>query len=106
MSASANYANSPVIGSGTTTTADTSYTQPTAGTVGIIYTAPSTGARIDNIDNITLGTSVAGLLRLWLCEGVVGATVSSITFSTTTATVAFGGILNIDSKIFIETVHD
>lgn len=87
MSTNANYANSSVIGAGTTTTADTSYTQPTNSTVGVIITDTTTGTRIDNLDHVTLGTAVAGLLRLWLCDGTVGPTVSSITFTTTTATV-------------------
>ena len=81
------YAAYPAIGSGTTTTADTSYTAPNNSTVGIIATAKSNGARIDQIDNISLGTSVAGIVRYWLREGTPGPTISSITFSTTTATV-------------------
>jgi hypothetical protein len=87
MSSTANFAATPLTGSGATTTADTSFSQPTNATVGVIFTAPSTGARIDTIDNVTLGTSVAGNHRLWLCEGVPGPTVSSATFSTTTATI-------------------
>jgi hypothetical protein len=87
MSSNANFAATPLIGSGTTTTADTTFTAPTNSTVGVIFTAPLTGARIDTIDNITLGTSVAGMHRLWLCEGVPGPTVSTATFSTTTATI-------------------
>lgn len=82
-----NYAAFPAIGSGTTITADTSYTAPTVGTVGNIVTARSNGARIDQIDNISLGTSVAGIVRYWLREGTPGPTISSITFATTTATV-------------------
>lgn len=90
MSATAQYAGIPFTSSGSVTTADTSYTAPT--TVGVIAVgkysnATSQGTRIDNIDNICQGTSVAGLHRLWLCEGTPGPTISSITFSTTTATV-------------------
>lgn len=84
------YAAVPLIGSGQTTTADTSYTQPTNGTVGVIATATSAGGRIDQIDNVTQGTSVAGIHRLWLCEGTQGPTVSTATFSTTTATITTG----------------
>tara|TARA_R110002110_G_scaffold74059_1_gene196025 strand:- start:215 stop:868 length:654 start_codon:yes stop_codon:yes gene_type:complete len=87
MTTTAQYASKPAIGSGTTTTADTSYTSPTAGTVGVISTATSAGMRVDFIDNICQGTSVAGQLRLWLCEGTSGAAVTSISFSSTTATV-------------------
>lgn len=87
MSINAQYAATPLIQSGTTTTADTSYTAPTNATVGVIVTAGSTGARIDNLDSITQGTSVAGLLRLWVCQGTMGSAISSITSATTTATV-------------------
>jgi hypothetical protein len=87
MAVTPSYASLPAIGSGSTITADTSYTQPTNSTVGVIVTARSSGARIDNLDNISLGTSVSGLHRLWLCEGTSGPVVSSITFVGTTATV-------------------
>ncbi len=81
------YAVYPALGAGTSTTADTSYTQPTNSTVGVDVTALSSGARIEAIEGITLGTSVAGLLRLWTCEGTPGPTMVSITFVGTTATV-------------------
>ena len=81
------YAATPLIQSGTTTAADASYTAPTNATVGVVAVAPSAGARIDNIDFTTLGTSVAGLVRLWTCEGTPGPVISSITSVTTTATV-------------------
>lgn len=85
MTTTAQYASIPLIGSGQVSTADTSYTAPT--NVAVICIAGVNGCRIDQIDNITQGTSVAGIHRLWLCEGTQGVTISSITFSTTTATV-------------------
>lgn len=87
MSSTANYAATPIIDAGSTTTADTSYSAPDNATVGVLVTAPSGGARIDNIDAICQGTSVAGLARLWACDGTPGVTISSITSSGTTATV-------------------
>lgn len=87
MSSTANYAATPLIGAGSTTTADTSYTAPANATVAVLANAPSGGARIDNIDAVTQGTSVAGLARLWTCDGTPGAVISSITSVTTTATV-------------------
>jgi len=78
------YATFPLLGSGTTTTAEASYTAPT--NFGVVCTAQSSGARIDVIDNFSLGTSVAGVLRLFACEGQPGAVISSISFSGTTAT--------------------
>lgn len=87
MSSTANYAATPLIGAGSTTTADASYSQPTNATVGVLVTAPSTGARIDNIDAVTQGTSVAGLARLFVCDGTPGVSITSITSATVTATV-------------------
>lgn len=86
MASSVQYAASAVIGSGTTATADASYTAPTTATVGVAAVATTTDLRIDNIDNISQGTSVAGLHRLWLCEGNKSPSISSITSATTTAT--------------------
>jgi hypothetical protein len=86
MSTTAQYASTPFVGAGTTTTADASYSAPTTATVGVIAQALGTGIRIDQLDNISLGTSVAGLHRLFICEGDVGPTISSITSATTTAT--------------------
>jgi len=86
MSISVQYASTPVIGSANTLTADTSYTAPTTSSVGVIAQSTTTGFRIDNIDNISIGTSVAGLHRLFIREGNISPTISSITSSTTTAT--------------------
>jgi hypothetical protein len=81
------YASKPFISSGIVTTADASYTAPANATVGIVAVAKSSGARIDNLDVISLGTSVAGILRFWLCEGVPAlAPVSSITSAAAVAT--------------------
>lgn len=88
MSSTAQYAATPWVDSAGTTTADASYTAPTNTTVGVVATAGSAGGRIDNLDFITQGTSVAGLLRLFLCSGTVGVAISSITSVTTTATCA------------------
>ncbi len=82
------YAGNPQPSSGTTTTADTSYTQPTETTVGIIATAiNAVGGRIDQLLLKTLGTSVAAFARLWIRYGSIGVAIQTITFSTTTATV-------------------
>lgn len=86
MATSATYASTAFIQSGTTTTADTSYTAPTTATVGVIAQSTVSDTRIDQLDTICQGTSVAGLHRLWLCEGKVSPTISSITSATTTAT--------------------
>jgi hypothetical protein len=67
MSTSAQYASTPVFGSATLTTADTSLTAPT--TVGTILTAGASGTRIDYIDIQGVATTVAGLINLFVFDG-------------------------------------
>ncbi len=81
------YASTPLVAAGTTTTADTSFSQPTETTVGVIATALALGAQLEEIESICLGTSVAGILRLWACEGTVGVPIANIVNAATTATV-------------------
>lgn len=90
MTTQAQYASTVYANSGSTTTADTSYSQPTNSTVGVIATATATGMRIDELTNICQGTSVAGLLRIWECQGTMGPTVSGMSAVTTTVTVMTG----------------
>jgi len=85
MSSSAQYAATPVVGSGVVVTADTSRTAPS--TVAFILSGGTSGARVDRVNIVAIGTTTASVVRLFLVEGFVGATISSITFSTTTATV-------------------
>jgi len=67
MSTSAQYASTPVFGSATLTTADTSLTAPA--TVGTILTAGASGTRIDYIDIQGVATTVAGLINLFVFDG-------------------------------------
>lgn len=85
MSASAQYAASVKIGYGTVTTADTSRTAPT--TVSFIASGGQQGKRVDRINMCAIGTTVASVVRLFLVRGFVGATILTITFSATTATI-------------------
>lgn len=106
MTTSAQYASIATIQSGITTTADISYTAPTTATVGVIATATGgTAYRIDQLTNINTGTSVAGLHRLWICEGNVGPTISSITSATTTATLTTASVHNLITGDLI-TIRD
>ena len=67
MSTAAQYASTPKVGSANLTTADTSLTAPT--TVGTIFTAGSSGSRIDYIDIQGVATTVAGLINLFIYDG-------------------------------------
>lgn len=67
MATSAQYASTPVFGSATLTTADTSLTAPT--TFGTVLTAGASGTRIDYIDIQGVDTTVAGLINLFVFDG-------------------------------------
>lgn len=67
MATSAQYASTPVFGSATLTTADTSLTAPT--TVGTVLTAGASGTRIDYIEVQGVATTVAGLINLFVFDG-------------------------------------
>ena len=85
MASAAIYAATPQNGVGLVSTADTSRTAPT--TFSFIYTAGSNGGRVDRLDMCGIGATVLSTLRLFLVPGTAGVAISSITFSTTTATV-------------------
>lgn len=67
MATTAQYASTPVFGSATLTTADTSLTAPT--TVGTVLTAGASGTRIDYIEIQGVATTVAGLINLFVYDG-------------------------------------
>lgn len=67
MATSAQYASTPKIGSATLTTADTSLTAPS--TVGTVFTAGSSGSRIDYIDIQGVATTTACLVNLFIYDG-------------------------------------
>jgi len=95
MATSAQYAATPKIGSALLTTADTSLTAPS--TVGTVFTAGSSGSRIDYIDIQGVATTVAGLVNLFIFDGTnyflyVQVPVIAITSSTTA--VAFNATLS------------
>jgi hypothetical protein len=61
------------------------------GTLGVVYTAGPSGARIDKINTQASATTTAGMVRYYITKGRPGLTVTSVTFSTTTATVTTSG---------------
>ena len=86
MATSAQYASTPVFGSATLTTADTSLTAPA--TVGTVLTAGASGTRIDYIDIQGVATTVAGLINLFVFDGTnyilwTQVPVQAVTSSTT-----------------------
>lgn len=86
MATSAQYAATPKIGSALLTTADTSLTAPT--TVGTIFTAGSSGSRVDLIDVQGVATTSAGLINIFINDGTnnilyTQIPVAAITSSTT-----------------------
>lgn len=102
MATSAQYASTPVFGSATLTTADTSLTAPT--TVGTVLTAGASGTRIDYIDLQGVDTTVSGLVNLFVYDGTnyilwqqvpVQAVTSSTTAPAFAATLSSNGNANI-----------
>ena len=86
MATSAQYASTPVFGSATLTTADTSLTAPT--TVGTVLTAGASGTRIDYIDVQGVATTTSGLVNLFVYDGTnyilwAQVPVQAVTSSTT-----------------------
>lgn len=88
MSTSQQFASTPKIGAGNITNAETSYTTPT--NVTTILTAGSNGTKVWRVIVECTGTSVAGLIRLFIYDGSTyrffdEIAVSAVTASTTTA---------------------
>ncbi len=99
MTTSAQYASIPKVGSALLTTADTSLTAPT--TVGTVFTAGSSGSRIDYIDIQGVATTVAGLINLFIYDGTTyflwqQIPVQAVTSSTTAP--AFTAVLSSNSN--------
>jgi hypothetical protein len=67
MSATAQYASTPVFGAALLTTADTSLAAPT--TVGTVLTAGASGTRIDFIEVMGVATTVSGIVNLFIYDG-------------------------------------
>jgi hypothetical protein len=86
MAVAAQYASIPKVGSALLTTADASLTAPS--TVGTVFTAGSSGSRIDYIDIQGVATTVAGIINLFIFDGTTyflwqQVPVQAVTSSTT-----------------------
>lgn len=102
MSATAQYASVPRIGSATLTTADTSLTAPT--TVGTILTAGASGTRIDYIEVQGVATTTAAIVNLFIYDGtnyILWTQVPVIAVTSSTTAPAFQATLssNVNSNI-------
>lgn len=67
MSTSANYASTPRAAVGQVSTANTN--RDGTGTLATIFTAGSSGSRVDDIVIQAVGTTTAGMVRLFLHDG-------------------------------------
>lgn len=67
MSTSANYASTVRAASGQVTTANTN--RNGTGTIVSVFTAGSSGSRIDDIYIVATGTTTAGVVRLFISDG-------------------------------------
>jgi hypothetical protein len=67
MATSAQYTTTAKIGAATMTTGDTSRTAPT--TVSTVFTAGSSGSRIDKLIFVGTGTTTATMARWWIYTG-------------------------------------
>lgn len=68
MSTTANYAATPKVGLGTISTANSNLDG--TGTLGTVFTAGTSGSRIDAILIYATGTTTAGMVRLFISDGV------------------------------------
>jgi hypothetical protein len=90
MATAPQYAATPIIGSASLTTADTSLTAPT--TVGTVITAGSNGTRIDTIEIIGTATTTACLVNLFIYTGssyLLWYQVPVVAVTTSTTAVSF-----------------
>lgn len=99
MATTAQYASTPKIGSALLTTADTSLTAPS--TVGTVFTAGSSGSRIDYIDIQGVATTAAGIVNLFIFDGTnyfLYTQVPVIAVTSSTTAVAFSSVLSSNSN--------
>lgn len=67
MAANANFAAAPKVGAAVISTANTN--RDGTGTIGTVFTAGSSGSRIDGIVIQATGTTTAGMVRLFVDDG-------------------------------------
>ncbi|NBU71776.1 MAG: hypothetical protein EBS53_10075 [Bacteroidetes bacterium] len=99
MATQAQYASTPKLGSALLTSADTSLTAPT--TVGTVFTAGTSGSRIDYIEIQGVATTVAGLVNLFVYDGstyFLWQQVPILAVTSSTTSPAFAAVLSSNSN--------
>ena len=99
MATQAQYAATPKVGSTLLTTADTSLTAPS--TVGTVFTAGSSGSRIDYIEVQGVATTVAGLINLFIFDGTnyfLWQQIPVVAITSSTTAPAFNAVLSSNSN--------
>lgn len=100
MATSPNFAATPRFGGVSISTADTSRTAPT--NVGTVFTAGSSGSRIDEVTITAAGTSTANVVRLFIHTGstyyllqevLISAVVPSASVDSFTTTLTFNSLV-------------
>ena len=100
MAAAPNFAATVRFSAANIATADTSRTSPT--NVGTVFTAGSSGSRIDEVNIVATGTTTTGVVRLWvytgstyymLSETLVTATTPSTTLAVFSSTSTFNNLM-------------
>jgi hypothetical protein len=76
MSTSAQYASIPKCGIGQVSTANTN--RDGTGTITTIFSAGASGSRIDTIDLKAVGTTTAGMIRLFIHDGANARLLSEV----------------------------
>jgi hypothetical protein len=101
MATTPNFASTVRCGLGTLSTADTARTG-TPTNVVTVFTAGSSGSRIDEIDITATGTTTSGVVRLWIYNGttyfltqeiLVTAITPSVTVATFTSVLTFNNFM-------------
>ena len=100
MATSPNFAATPRFGGVSISTADTSRTAPT--NVGTVFTAGSSGSRIDEVTITAAGTSTANVVRLFIHTGstyyllqevLISAVVPGASVDSFTTTLTFNSLV-------------
>jgi hypothetical protein len=76
MATQAQYASVPKVGIGTISTANTN--RDGTGTIGTVFTAGSSGSRIDAINIQATATTTAGMIRLFVYDGTTAHLINEI----------------------------
>lgn len=105
MAAAPNFAATVRFSAANIATADTSRTSPT--NVGTVFTAGSSGSRIDEVNIVATGTTTAGVVRLWIFTGSVYYLLSEVlvTANTPSTTLAVFSSISTYNNLMLPSGH-